>query len=163
MQIPKKHEGVNRGVNRKFFCFRRYILQKLQSYTAKSAYKESLLAAYFCNMDEHILKNHLRRLRESMGMTQEEFAAELGIDDSTYWRLEEGPTRLISQYLYQIAAYAKVTVADLVAGRNVKQILEESADMREKLDSQREYYEQKLAERDATIANLNRLIESLQK
>ena len=114
-------------------------------------------------MDERSLKNHLRRIREDMGMTQEEFAAELGIDDSTYWRLEEGPTRLISQYLYQIAEYAKMTVADLVAGRDLQRILEESADMREKLDSQREYYEQKLAERDATIANLNRLIESLQK
>ena len=56
-----------------------------------------------------------------------------------------------------------MSVADLVAGRDVESILEESADMREKLDSQREFYEQKLAERDATIANLNRLIESLQK
>lgn len=114
-------------------------------------------------MDERSLKKHLRRVREDLGMTQEEFAQELGIDASTYWRLEEGKTRLISQYLYKIADYAKMSVADLVAGRDVESILEESADMREKLDSQREYYEQKLAERDATIANLNRLIESLQK
>ena len=114
-------------------------------------------------MDERSLKKHLRRVREDLGMTQEEFAQELGIDASTYWRLEEGKTRLISQYLSKIADYAKMSVADLVAGRDVESILEESADMREKLDSQREFYEQKLAERDATIANLNRLIESLQK
>jgi len=114
-------------------------------------------------MDERSLKKHLRRVREDLGMTQEEFAQELGIDASTYWRLEEGKPRLISQYLYKIADYAKMSVADLVAGRDVESILEESADMREKLDSQREFYEQKLAERDATIANLNRLIESLQK
>lgn len=138
-------------------------MQLLHGYKAQSAYIESIVASYFCSMDERSLKNHLRRVREDLGMTQEEFAQELGIDASTYWRLEEGKTRLISQYLYKIADYAKMSVADLVAGRDVESILEESADMREKLDSQREFYEQKLAERDATIANLNRLIESLQK
>lgn len=114
-------------------------------------------------MDERSLKSHIRQVREDLGMTQEEFAKELGIDVSTYWRLEDGKTRLISPYLYKIAGYAKRTVADLIAGRDLERILEESAGMREKLDSQREYYEQKLSERDATIANLNRLIESLQK
>lgn len=138
-------------------------MQLLHSCKAQSAYIESIVASYFCSMDERSLKKHLRRVREDLGMTQEEFAQELGIDASTYWRLEEGKTRLISQYLYKIADYAKMSVADLVAGRDVESILEESADMREKLDSQREFYEQKLAERDATIANLNRLIESLQK
>lgn len=138
-------------------------MQILHSCTAQSAYIESPVASYFCSMDERILKNHIRRVREDLGLTQEEFAMELGIDTSTYWRLEEGKTRLISQYLYKIAEQANMTVADLIAGRDVAQILEESEGMREKLDSQREYYEQKLAERDATIANLNRLIDSLQK
>ena len=114
-------------------------------------------------MDERELKNHIRRVREDLGMTQDEFARELGIDTSTYWRLEEGKTRLVSPYLYRIAEYAKMSLADLVAGRDVERLLEESSDMREKLDGLREYYEQKLAERDATITNLNRLIGSLQK
>ena len=114
-------------------------------------------------MDERELKNHIRRVREDLGMTQDEFAHELGIDTSTYWRLEEGKTRLVSPYLYRIAEYAKMSLADLVAGRDVERLLEESSDMREKLDGLREYYEQKLAERDATITNLNRLIGSLQK
>lgn len=138
-------------------------MQILHSCKAGSAYIESLIASYFCSMDERILKNHIRRVREDLGLTQEEFAMELGIDTSTYWRLEDGKTRLISRYLYKIAEHAKMTVADLVAGRDVERILEESAGLRDKLDSQRAYYEQKLAERDATIANLNRLIESLQK
>ena len=42
-------------------------------------------------------------------------------------------------------------------------ILEESEDIKEKLAAQRDFYEQKLRERDATITNLNKLIESLQK
>ena len=120
------------------------------------------ISAYFCDMDERELKNHIRRVREDLGMTQDEFAHELGIDTSTYWRLEEGKTRLVSPYLYRIAEYAKMSLADLVAGRDVERLLEESSDMRGKLDGLREYYEQKLAERDATITNLNRLIGSLQ-
>ena len=39
-------------------------------------------------MDEQSLKENIRRIREDLGMTQEEFAQELGIDTSTYWRLE---------------------------------------------------------------------------
>lgn len=114
-------------------------------------------------MDERSLKDNLRRIRESLGMTQEEFAQELGMDASTYWRLEEGSTRLVSKYLYVIADFARITLADIMAGRNLTRILEEAEDTREKLESQREYYEAKLSERDATIANLNRLIDSLKK
>ena len=114
-------------------------------------------------MDERSLKENIRRIRESLGMTQEEFAQELGIDASTYWRLEEGKTRLISPYLYKIAEFARMETADLIAGKDLNKILEESADIKEKLESQREFYEQKLSERDSTIANLNRLIDSLKK
>ena len=114
-------------------------------------------------MDERSLKDHIRHIREDLGMTQEEFAQELGIDASTYWRLEEGDTRLISPYLYKIAEFARRSVADLVAGTDVGRILEESADMKERLESLKAFYEEKLSERDATIANLNKLIDSLQK
>ena len=114
-------------------------------------------------MDERSLKLNIRRVRESLGMTQEEFAQELGIDASTYWRLEEGKTKIISPYLYKIAEFARTTVADIIAGLKVDELEEEAAGAREKLDSQREFYEARLAEKDATIANLNKLIESLQK
>ena len=114
-------------------------------------------------MDERFIKEQIRHIRESLGMTQDEFAQELGIDPSTYWRLEEGSTRLISQYLYRIADFARIQLADLISGHNINLMLQETADAKEKLESQREYYEGKLAERDATIANLNKLIESLQK
>ena len=114
-------------------------------------------------MDEQNLKENIRRIREDLGMTQEEFAQELGIDTSTYWRLEEGKTRIISPYLYRIAKLARIDISDLVAGKDVGRILEESEDIKEKLAAQRDFYEQKLRERDATISNLNKLIESLQK
>ena len=114
-------------------------------------------------MDERSLKENIRRVREDLGMTQEEFALELGIDASTYWRLEDGGTRNISRYVYKIAKLARMDVADIMLGRNLKELMEEAEGAREKLDGQREFYEQKLAERDATIANLNKLIDSLQK
>ena len=135
----------------------------LHSNAAETAYKELMRACYFCGMDERSLKDHIRHIREDLGMTQEEFALELGIDGSTYWRLEEGRTRLISPYLYKIADFARMEVADLVAGKNLGRILEESEDMKEKLEAQKDFYEQKLSERDATIANLNHLIASMRK
>ncbi|NLZ50796.1 MAG: helix-turn-helix transcriptional regulator, partial [Rikenellaceae bacterium] len=37
-------------------------------------------------MDEKSLKKRIREIREELRLTQEEFAQELGIDSSTYWR-----------------------------------------------------------------------------
>ena len=138
-------------------------MQLLHTFTTKTAYKESLREDYFCNMDERTLKNRIRRVREDLHMTQEEFAQELGIDTSTYWRLEEGPTKIISPYLYKIASYASVKIEELLVGKEVATALEESEDCLGKLDRQREFYENLLSEKESTIRNLNKYIEKLQK
>lgn len=114
-------------------------------------------------MDERSLKYSIRRIREEMNLTQEEFAEELGIDASTYWRLEEGRTRLVSPYLYKIAEYASISLEGLLLGRERAKALEESEDCREKIISQRKFYENLLEEREATIRNLNKYIKTLQK
>ena len=114
-------------------------------------------------MDDRSLKKSIRKIREDLRLTQEEFAQELGIDASTYWRLEDGRTRLISQYLYRIADYAGLSIEEIVVGKQVAQALEESQDYNEKLDTQRKFYESLLEEKEATIRNLNNYIKTLQK
>lgn len=114
-------------------------------------------------MDERSLKNNIRLIREDLHLTQEEFAQELGIDASTYWRLEEGRTRLVCPYLYKIAEYASLDIEDLLIGRGISKMLEESENSTEKIETQRKFYEQLLEEKDATIRNLNNYINTLQK
>ncbi|MGI6312950.1 MAG: helix-turn-helix domain-containing protein [Candidatus Cryptobacteroides sp.] len=114
-------------------------------------------------MDEKSLKKRIREIREELRLTQEEFAQELGIDSSTYWRLEDGRTRIISPYLYKIAEYAGLSIEELIVGKQIAKALEESQDYREKIESQRKFYESLLEEKDATIRNLNNYINTLQK
>lgn len=118
---------------------------------------------YFCSMDERSLKNTIRRIREDLGLTQEEFAQELGMDASTYWRLEEGRTHIISENFYRIVRYAGLTMEEALVGKDAARVLREAEDYPGKLDAMREFYEKQLAEKDTTIRNLNKYIGTLQK
>lgn len=114
-------------------------------------------------MDERSLKNTIRRIREDLGLTQEEFAQELGIDASTYWRLEEGKTHIISENFYKIVRYAGMTMEEALLGKDSAKVLQEAEDYPGLLAAQRDFYEKQLAEKDVTIRNLNNYIITLQK
>ena len=114
-------------------------------------------------IDDKSIKGAIRRIREERDLSQEAFAQELGIDTSTYWRLEEGRTHIISPHVYRIAEYAGMTVEDLIFGKDVTGTLEEARDIREQLEALKAFYEKEIGDRDEIIRNLNKYIKTLQK
>ena len=60
-----------------------------------------------------ILGRQIRRLREAKGTSQEEFAAEAGLDRAYYGGIERGERNLAALNLIKIAIALKVDVGDL--------------------------------------------------
>ncbi len=114
-------------------------------------------------MDEKSLKKKLREARENLGYSQEAFAQELGVDPATYWRLEEGSTRVLNPYVYRIARLAGLSVEELLTGVEASSLLQESGNLRERIDALTAFYEKKLSEKDEIITNLNDYIKTIRK
>ena len=65
---------------------------------------------------DHIIKEHLARLRKLTGMSQIDFAKAVGIEPNTYWNLEKGKTTIVNENLDLLADYYKVSVEKLILG-----------------------------------------------
>jgi len=64
------------------------------------------------------LKENLKVLRKKNGITQQEIAEYLGIDTTSYGRLERGERNLSADRLELIAKFYKVSVSDILSGEN---------------------------------------------
>ncbi|MBU3662196.1 MAG: helix-turn-helix transcriptional regulator [Bacteroidetes bacterium] len=65
------------------------------------------------------LKENLKVLRKKNGITQQEIAEYLGIDTTSYGRLERGERNLSADRLELIAKFYKVSVYNLLEGINI--------------------------------------------
>ena len=134
-------------------------MQKLHRCRAKSACVPLGSLAYFrannkTVMDERTIKASIKRLREELGATQEDFSASLGMDASTYWRLEEGNTRIVNKNIYRIAKRTGRSVEEVLFGTEGLSLLREDGRAEEQIAALKEYYE-------SVIANLNDYIRIL--
>jgi len=115
-------------------------------------------------MDERTIKESIKRNREKLGYTQEEMAEELGFSEaSSYWRFEDGKTRIINLKLYRFAEVCGKSVEEILLGRSITDMLKDEPQMEQEINALKEYYEQKLSEKDETISNLNDYIKNLKK
>ena len=64
--------------------------------------------------------NNIRKLREQKGFSQDSIAAELGITQSSYARLEKDDDRIGINRLIQIASILKTSVAELMNEKSQK-------------------------------------------
>lgn len=68
-------------------------------------------------MDEEVfimqLAERIKQLRVEKGMTQLDVASKMGIDDSSYRKIESGRTNPISRTLYKLAEALDVSVSQL--------------------------------------------------
>jgi len=68
-------------------------------------------------MDEEafmkLLSERIRQLRIEKGLTQIDVASKMGIDDSSYRKIESGRTNPTSRTLYKLAVALDVSVAEL--------------------------------------------------
>lgn len=72
---------------------------------------------------------NVRKLRDRMGMTQEEFAEFSGVSREQISRIENGRKKIISTSLYKIADAAGISVRQLMAGLDLQARTSLSEDM----------------------------------
>ena len=105
-------------------------------------------------MDERSIKAAIKGLREELGVTQDVFAEGLNMDTSTYWRFEEGNTRIINPNIYKIAERTGRRVEEILLGREGVAELREEGRGEEQIRALKEHYE-------TIISNLNDYIRIL--
>lgn len=67
-------------------------------------------------VDNDSVKKIILKIRESLGLSQEDMAALLGISRNTYRNIEKGQTKLISDTVGKIAEVAKLSPEEVVLG-----------------------------------------------
>lgn len=91
--------------------------------------------------NEHI---NIRKLRESLGLSQSAMADELGIGRTTYVNFETGKTRLYCKTLCKFAAYMGKSEKEVLQGGGPGGVLSEENGWKEQRSRLIEDYEQRL-------------------
>lgn len=61
-------------------------------------------------------KNHIREIRKSLGMTQDDLAALVGVEAATVQRHETGKRQITTEMLYAYAAALECHLLDILEG-----------------------------------------------
>lgn len=82
-------------------------------------------------MDNSTIKENIRKIRKSKGLTQEEMADRMGISLTAYRDLEKGATSIMNSNLDKIAEITGTTTEELVLGYRPTQAEDRLEDMKE--------------------------------
>lgn len=67
-------------------------------------------------MDNGSIKDNITRIRTRLNISQSEMADRMGISRNAYRNIESGDTKLISEYIVQIAALLDLSTEEIVLG-----------------------------------------------
>lgn len=108
-------------------------------------------------MDNSTIKENIRRIRNSQGLTQEQMAGRLGISLTAYRDLETGKTSMMNANVAKIAMMFDTTIEELVLGYRPVQMPEKV------LRETQEKYGKHIDTMKKRIEDLEKLVESLQE
>lgn len=119
-------------------------------------------------MDNHSIKDNIRRIRKTRKLTQEDVALRLGISLTAYRDLERGSTAILNGNLSRLAEEFETSPEELVLGykpsQQASRILEDvKGQYRSKvglLEKQVEDLEKLVRTLEETIASKNEIIEN---
>lgn len=109
----------------------------------------------------------IRMLRELRGLSQENIAAQLGIAQNTYSKIENNQTKLSTEMLEKIATELGVSPADIMSHEPTvvnfapNQGTQGIGHIEHFYSFQKELVEKMIASKDAEIERLQKLVESL--
>jgi transcriptional regulator with XRE-family HTH domain len=110
----------------------------------------------------------IRFIRETRGLSQENLAAQLGIAQNSYSKIERNETKLSTAMLKKIADVLDVSPMDIITSQPAivnfqpNQGTQQSFGFVENVVlSQKELYEKIIASKDEEIARLAKLVETL--
>ena len=108
----------------------------------------------------------IRLIREMRGLSQENIAAQLGIAQNTYSKIETNQSRLESGMLVKIAEVLGVSPMDILSSQPAiinfqsnKGTQQSFGYVENVIADQKELYEKLLKNKDEEIARLNKIIE----
>ena len=115
-------------------------------------------------LDETLIRDNLRKARNSRGLTQSKVAESLDISLTAYQKIESGKTRIINPHFTKCADTFGVSLSELVLGYEpVKDARQTLNDMEEsygaKMIVQEKGYLQEIRERDQEIERLKEAIQ----
>lgn len=97
-------------------------------------------------MSEKKILDHIRNLREELGLSQAALADELGIGRTSYVNFEKGKTRIFCKTLTKFARYCGLSETDIINGRRRKnEMLRDNSGAAEMRKALIEDYEERLA------------------
>lgn len=97
-------------------------------------------------MSEKKILDHIRNLREELGMSQAALADELGIGRTSYVNFEKGKTKLFCKTLTKFADYCGLSELEVInGGRHNNELLYDNSNAEEMRQALIEDYENRLA------------------
>lgn len=102
-------------------------------------------------MDERSIKESIKKIRLQCGLSQEAMADEMQIGPSTYSKFESGRKEIICRNLYKFSEVTGRSIVEILTASE-NSTLHDELEMEEALRSQKDFYEGKLDEKDASIA-----------
>lgn len=108
---------------------------------------------------EEIL-SRIKALREERGLSQSQFADELGIGRTTYLNFETGKTRLFSKNLVALAEYFQLSEEEILCGEKPSEaVLRDVEDFEEKRLALITEYEARLSDLNTKLQQAQQTIE----
>jgi transcriptional regulator with XRE-family HTH domain len=133
-------------------------------------------------MDNESIKKNIMKLRLEHDLSQTKMADALGIARNSYRNVEKGKTRMISDTVMKIAAWAGITPEEVVLGympseagsamlkdareqfnNRVKGLVDEYEAKLEALRKENSLLEERIQDKEDNIRNLKSLVALLQK
>lgn len=108
-------------------------------------------------MDNTSIKNNIRKIRKARKITQEEMAHKLGISVTAYRDFEKGGTSIVNGNVMKLASLLDTSAEELVLGYTPSQAEGTS------LEDIRQSYGGRLKTHERRIADLEKLVESLEE
>jgi transcriptional regulator with XRE-family HTH domain len=109
----------------------------------------------------------IRSIREMRGLSQGNIAAQIGVTQNSFSKIETDQSKLESRMLLKIADALEVSPIEIVSDQltvsnsNSRKLIKLSLENAETIFIlQRDFFEKAIAAKDAEIANLNKIINS---
>ena len=108
-------------------------------------------------MDNHSIKDNIRRIRKNRKLTQEDVAARLGISLTAYRDLERGSTSIVNGNLSRLAEEFETSAEELVLGYKPSQQASKT------LEEMTGRYQSKVTLLEKQVIDLEKLVKTLEE
>ena len=108
-------------------------------------------------MDNNSIKENIRKIRKSKGLTQEEMAHRMGISLTAYRDLEKGATGIVNSNISKIAEITGISIAEVLGYSEQSQTVTVN-DVKAEYNSRIDTMQTRINDLEKIVASLEALI-----